>query len=200
VLAGHCAVHQPALCVLGRGRAQARRIPCEGLLCQAMHAVAMPPPGCPALPGDAACHITRSTEPCCAWPAVASSPSLGPPPARPGARGGGGRGGLSPLPAPPPPPPPHPLPSPLAPHPPPAPPRQLALRLNAQSFPYLGLLVHSGVRTKLIAAVHGAVAKQQLLATLMAAVEEQGAVLVAERAEQEERVRGPRQLRPHARG
>jgi hypothetical protein len=60
--------------------------------------------------------------------------------------------------------------------------------------------VHSGVRTKLIAAVHGAVAKQQLLATLMAAVEEQGAVLVAERAEQEERVRGPRQLRPHARG
>lgn len=62
----------------------------------------------------------------------------------------------------------------------------LASRLNVSTYPFLALLAYSGSRTKLVMAVQGKVAKEQLLAAMARAVEDQGALLVAERVERQE--------------
>lgn len=65
----------------------------------------------------------------------------------------------------------------------------LAGRLNVSTYPAVALLAFSGARTKLVAAVQGAVSGQHLLGALARAVDAQGMLLTAERLEQEERVR-----------
>jgi len=58
------------------------------------------------------------------------------------------------------------------------------------TYPTVALLAYSGSRTQLIACVQGYCPLEQLLAVLATAVSEQGAVLVVERADREERVGG----------
>ncbi len=65
---------------------------------------------------------------------------------------------------------------------------QLASRLNVSTYPSLALLAYSGSRTKLVMAVQGRVAREQLLLAMARAVEDQGALLVAERVERQELV------------
>jgi hypothetical protein len=68
-------------------------------------------------------------------------------------------------------------------------PLQLASRLKVTRYPYIGLLAFGGSRTRLVAALQGTAGAEEVLQVLVRAVEEQGPLLVAERAEQQERVR-----------
>lgn len=65
----------------------------------------------------------------------------------------------------------------------------LSGRLSVSTYPCVALLAYSGSRTKLVAVAQGKVRPQQLLAAMQRAVDDQGMMLMAERLEQEERVR-----------
>lgn len=65
---------------------------------------------------------------------------------------------------------------------------QLAQGLRVRTYPYIGLLAFSGSRTRLIAAAEGHFTAEALLPILQEAQEQQAVHLVAEQAEQNERV------------
>ena len=67
----------------------------------------------------------------------------------------------------------------------------MSVRLSATTFPCVAILASnsgSGGSAQLMSSVLGTVSAGQLLAALVRSVEEQGAMLVAQRAEREERV------------
>ena len=70
----------------------------------------------------------------------------------------------------------------------PKPALQLAQGLRVRTYPYVGLLAFSGSRTRLIAAAEGCFMAEALLPILQEAQEQQAVHLVAEQAEQNERV------------
>jgi hypothetical protein len=77
----------------------------------------------------------------------------------------------------------------LAPCQPPFATPQLSSRLHVTTYPCVALLAYPGARTKVVACLQGRFTAAQLLAALRRAVDEHGALLAAERLQQEERVR-----------
>lgn len=65
---------------------------------------------------------------------------------------------------------------------------QLSQKLRVPAYPYVCLLAYSGSRVRLAAFAHGNLSPESLLDVLRDVQENQSAQLIADRAEQQERV------------
>lgn len=63
---------------------------------------------------------------------------------------------------------------------------QLSLRLGATGFPYMCLLAYSGARLQLVSSIEGHLSPGEVIRVMQQAVDEQGALMVAEGVERDQ--------------
>lgn len=66
--------------------------------------------------------------------------------------------------------------------------QQLSTRLGATGFPFMCLLAYSGARLQLVTSVEGRLSTREVLQVLQQALDDQGALMIAERVERDQRV------------